>query len=427
MKLDRTKAPLSEAIKKLDFLAPHKRIISEHCNLYSIHQDDQEVVKLQFVFKAGTKFQNKPLLASFTNSLIIEGTSKYSSGDIAELFDNEGAFLETECQPDNASIILYCLAKSLVKLIPLLKEIIFSANFLEEEVEKKKAIQRDKFIVNSEKVSFIAKKEFLPFILGSDNSYSNNLSVKDFNEISREDIVEFHKSYYLNQPVDIFFSGKVEESLLKLIEDEWKGYALSGKSKLNYNVEIIPNTEKEFLLEKNGALQSAIRIGKPIIGKPHRDFPKLLIANTILGGYFGSRLMTNIREDKGYTYGIGSGIITYKEVAYFVISTEVGAEVTPLALKEVEKEVNKMNSTLVTDSELSLVKNYMNGSIMRSFDGAFSSMDRFMTLKTLGLNYSYYETLFKEINRVSAKEILDVSQQYLTFESMKKIIVGKAN
>ena len=179
------------------------------------------------------------------------------------------------------------------------------------------------------------------------------------------------------------------------------------------------------LIEKEDAIQSAIRVGNVSIGRQHKDFPKLYLANTLLGGYFGSRLMNNIREDKGYTYGIGSGLISMKHLAYFVISTEVGSEVTNNTLYEIELEMNKMCDELVNEKELELVKNYVLGNIMRGFDGAFAAMDRFCMLNNAGLGYDYYLNLINTINKISAIEIRDVCREYLQFEKMKKVIVGK--
>ena len=178
-------------------------------------------------------------------------------------------------------------------------------------------------------------------------------------------------------------------------------------------------------MPKENALQSAIRIGKPIISKQHEDFPALFYTNTVLGGYFGSRLMSNIREDKGYTYGVGSGLVSYKNAAYFLISTEVGAEVTEATVSEIEIELKRLQNELLDEKELNLVKNYLRGSILKNFDGAFAAMDRFRSINTLGLDYDYYENLMRNIQDMTAVKVQETAKTYLQLDSLKKIIAGK--
>ena len=181
------------------------------------------------------------------------------------------------------------------------------------------------------------------------------------------------------------------------------------------------------LINKEESLQSGIRIGKLLIPKTHKDFPKLFLLNTILGGYFGSRLMTNIREDKGYTYGIGSGLSSNKKESTFFISTEVGSDYTKATVTEIEKEIEKLQKQLVSEKELDLVKNYLFGSFMRNFDGAFEAIDRFKAINELGMDYNYYEFLFSEIKTANSESIRETAKKYFNFDNMVKVVAGKLN
>lgn len=425
MKLNRKEQPQRNKIDKIDFLKAQSYRLKNGGNVHYIHQEDQSVVKLEISFNAGTIYQPKPLVASMTNALLIEGGFGYSSSEIADYFDNEGAFLETSCSQETASITLYCLSKSLTYLLPRLQEIISSPAFSEEEIKNYLTVNKQKFAVNNEKVGYVAKKEFLPFLIGEGNAYNDSLQDLDFDRITREDILQFFKSKYLNRSFEIYVSGKVDGKSLKLIDEVFSKLEIIREDSKLPSLEIIPPQKSELRIKKRNAVQSAIRIGNISIGRNHEDFPKLYIANTILGGYFGSRLMNNIREDKGYTYGIGSGLINFKHLSYFVISTEVGIDVTENTLTEIEIEINKLRDEEVSIKELELVKNYVLGNIMRGFDGAFSAMDRFNMLNNMGLNYDYYEKLVSVVNEVNPTDIRKVSQSYLQFDKMKKVIVGK--
>ena len=178
-------------------------------------------------------------------------------------------------------------------------------------------------------------------------------------------------------------------------------------------------------MEKKDALQSAIKMGKMLFTKPHEDYLGMLVLNTVFGGYFGSRLMANIREDKGYTYGIGSAVVSFTKAGYFTISTEVGAEVTKDALKEIYFELNKIQTELISDSELALVRNYMLGTFLRSIDGPFALADRFKGIYFHGLGYDYYERYVETIKSITPKQLQDLANKYLKKEEMIELVVGK--
>ena len=423
MILDRKIPPIKNANTEINFLKATTVLIGKKQYLHYINQSDQDVIKVQLLFNAGNIYQKNPLIASTCNALLLEGTSKYTSSQIATLFDNHGAFLEKECSAENASISLYCLVKSLPELLPLLFEIIQSAIFSEEEINNYLKVKRQKFEINSQKVAFEAKNNYLNFLIGDNNSYSNKICLDDFGKVKREDLIQFYNQFYKNSLFDIYASGKVEAETIDLIRKTLEIRA-EKKNSINFDLEIRNNSNRELIIQKDGALQSAIRIGRVSISKKHPDFAKLYLANTILGGYFGSRLMTNIREDKGYTYGIGSGLITYKNLAYFVISTEVGVDYTKATLNEIKFELNRLSNELVGEEELRIAKNFILGSIMRGFDGSFAAMDRFKMLRTLGLDYEYYNKLINSIKNTTPEEIRVICKKYLDFNSMKKIIVG---
>jgi len=145
----------------------------------------------------------------------------------------------------------------------------------------------------------------------------------------------------------------------------------------------------------------------------------------VFGGYFGSRLMANIREDKGYTYGIGSAMVSFRHAGYFTISTEVGAEVTKDAIKEIYFELNKLQTEKISENELSLIRNYMLGTFLRSIDGPFALADRFKGIYFNGLNYDYYERYVETIKSITPKQLQDLANKYLKKDEMIELVVGK--
>jgi zinc protease len=134
--------------------------------------------------------------------------------------------------------------------------------------------------------------------------------------------------------------------------------------------------------------------------------------------------MTNIREEKGYTYGIGSAIASLHHSGYFFITTEVGTDVTEEALREIYLEIEKLRQDKVSETELSLVVNYMMGSFLRSVDGAFSLADNLKGLLEYGLDFNYFDRYVDIIKTIRPEEIRDLAQKYLSGESLNQLTVG---
>ena len=424
MLLNRKEAPNVEMSSAFNFLKADSEVLDNGVPFHFINYSEQEILRVQLVFEAGTIFQEQNLVASTVCNLITEGTKNRGSREIAELIENKGVFIETECTADNACISIYCLINQLERVLPILVEIIEEANFQDKEVQDYLNIASQKFNVNSQKVGFLARNEFSAFIFGKDHPYSNKIIHSDFEEIKRNQLISFFQSFYKKGKLEIYAAGRVNNVVKKLINNYLGSIDRSDVKMQLPSFFSNSDDRREMTIKKESALQTAIRIGKKTILKSHSDFPTLYMANVILGGFFGSRLMSNLREDKGYTYGIHSGIVNYKNSAYFVISTEVGSSVAIDAVNQIRIELDRITSTIVSDEELELVRNYIMGSLRRGFDGAFAAMDRFKSINTLDLDYDYYTNLVDQIGTVNSKQLKEIAERFLQFNTMKTILAG---
>jgi len=395
--LNRTLAPEFHQVENIEFIDVINKNLDNGIELNYINGGSQEIIKINFTFNAGNWYQNKPLIASTTNSLIKEGTKSYSAFEIAEGIDNYGAFLEVENSFDTATITLYTLTKYLKNVLPFVKEVICEPTFSEKEfnIYKNNAIER--FKVNLEKVSFVARKEFTELIFGNKNPYGSNVKIEDYNNLSLIDVKNFYNNNYQLSNCRILVSGFINDEILNTLNSFFGQEILTEPSVSDKGISTIENNNNSIYIKKDNALQSAIRIGRLIPNKLHHDHLGLQVLNTILGGYFGSRLMNNIREDKGFTYGINSGILSLKNGGYFFISTEVGADVTKDALREIYKEIEFLRTDEVSIEELDLVKNYMLGQFLKSCDGAFNMASLFESVRIYNLDYDFYKNYINTI------------------------------
>jgi len=423
--LNRTLAPEFRAIENINLLRPEKKALANGAEIFSFNSGDQELVRIEWIFNNLRFDPAKPLLNMATNTMLTDGTASLTAAEIADKIDFYGAFLSVDYGFEQSLVTLYSLTKHLDKTLPVVKDILTNSIFPQKELETFIRNQQQKLQVSLQKNDVVARRTFNKALYG-DTIYGLTAEVETYNTLQREDLLVHYQQMYQPANCTIIIAGKVEQKALDLLaetfESEWKNQPAAAditQPKVN------AAAEHFYFVEKPEALQSAIRMGLPFINREHPDFPAVQVLNTVLGGYFGSRLMNNIREDKGYTYGIGSGITSYKQGGALFIATEVGADVCKAATIEIEKEINLLKTELIPDDELALVRNYMLGSLLGSLENVFSHADKFKNLYFSGLDYAYYDRYTQIVKTVTADELLKLANQYLNFDQFYKVIVGK--
>lgn len=422
--LNRTITPASKQVDDINFIAPKAQQLANGIKVFTVNAGQQELVRIEFIFENVNYDKTKPLQAVTVNSLINNGTAKLSAREIAERIDYYGAFLQTEYGADHTTITLFSLNKHLVSVLPIVWSILNESIFPQQELDIFIQNQKQKLKVNLQKNDFLARKAFANAIFG-ETAYGADISLTDYDDLKREDLLSYYKAAFKPENCTIIAAGKFEDKEFDLLDQFFgKDWGNCEVAKVNH-FDFVATAGSDIYVEKAEAVQSAIRMGNLSINRKHEDFPALQILNTLLGGYFGSRLMANIREDKGYTYGIGSGIASLKDAGYFFIATEVGTDVCASALEEIEKEINLLKTAIVADKELDLVRNYMLGSMLGSLENAFSHADKFKNLYFSNLDYSYYHKYIHTVKTITAEEIKIMANRYLNWDAMTKVVVGK--
>jgi len=422
--LNRTIAPEFGSIDNIKLIEPGHTKLSNGCEVYWFDSGDQELVRIEWIF-GNLRFNlAKPLLNMAANTLLTEGTSTLSSSQIADQIDYYGAFLQAEYGYDQSTVTLYSLTRHLGSTLPVIFDILTDSQYPEKELDTFVRNQQQKLQVSLQKNDVLARRAFNKAVYG-DTIYGQSGEPADYQQLNRVDLLEHFKQMYQPSNCTLVIAGKVKEDTLKQITDaftSWTNYAQPANTT---QPTVVPQADHLYFTDKPDALQSAIRMGLPMVNRTHPDFPALQVLNTVLGGYFGSRLMANIREDKGYTYGIGSGISSLKQAGAFFIATEVGADVCRNALAEIEKEIILLKTAPIPEEELSLVRNYMLGSLLGSLENVFSHADKFKNVYFSGLTYDYYTRYTEIIKSITAEELQQLANQYWDFDRFYKVIVGK--
>lgn len=423
--LDRTTAPAFNQVDHISLIKPGHIQFGNGCNLFHFNSGDQELVRIEWIFGNLRFNPEKPILNIAVNTMLTEGTGKLTASQIADRIDYYGAFLQVDYGYDNSNITLYSLNKHLDKTLPVLHDILTGSVFPEKEIETFKLTQQQKLQIGLQKNDVQARRKFNRALYG-DTNYGYATEFSDYQALDQLNMQAHFRQMYQPANCTIVVAGKVDEAMLKLMtgifDQDWS----NNQSAADTSQPAIVSAEDRFYyIEKTEALQSAIRIGTRTINRTHPDFPALQVLNTVLGGYFGSRLMTNIREDKGYTYGIGSAISSFKHTGGLFIATEVGADVCKAAINEIEKEINILKTELIPNEELSLVRNYMMGSLLGSLENVMSHADKFKNIYFSGLGYDYYDYYTETIKSITSQRLLELANQYLNFDNFYKVVAGK--
>lgn len=426
MILDRKQGPEYKKIENIHLQKAEEKKLKNNIPLYVVNAGDQDLIRIEFIFSAGAWNQHFPLVAFAANEMLEEGTKKHTASEIAEIIDFYGAFFETEASQDYAYVRLYTLNKHLKATLPIVEDIIKNAVFPENEFITFIQNRKQNLLVNEQKVDHVARKKFMELLFGEKYPYGHYVTAADYDHLKRDYLIAFHKQFYTSDNCKIIVAGKVNQQSLDAIDNYFGGTDWKSDNKIanqNYSVKSNNNDNKHLVIKKD-AVQSAIRVGKILFNKTHPDYLPMLVLNTILGGYFGSRLMANIREDKGYTYGINSSIVSLKNAGYFVIGSEVGVDVCSKAIDEIFLEIKRLREGIIPDSELQLVKNYMLGTFLRGIDGPFALADKFRSIMEYGLSYDYYNNFINTVKNISSNELRELANKYFQQDSMIELVVG---
>jgi zinc protease len=423
---DRKIQPPLHIIDNFDFPEPEPFRLDNGIPVYLFNYGNQDIIKIDFLFDAGSWQQSQPLTARFTSRMLSEGTENFSAFEIAEQLDSLGVALSNFAMKDTSLVSISSLNKHFAKILPLINEIINKPVFPQKELDIQKYYGKQMFIDDSLKVNELATRHFGNQLFGDAHPYGKMINVGDFDNVRAGELLSFHKQNFTATKCKIIVSGKFSSDVLSQLNDVFGKLTDQNTLEPKKNGFPLISKETKMRVEMPDAVQSALHVGKISIGKQHDDYFTLSIANTLLGGYFGSRLMKNIREDKGLTYGIYSSIVTFRHAAIFYISSEVDSGASSQALDEIYSELKKLRTEKVSVTELDLVKKYLTGHILRAFDGPFSTAERFKGLLEYGINFKdYYQKLIKTIHETDPADIIEIMQKYLNEDSMMELVVGK--
>ncbi|TSJ44899.1 M16 family metallopeptidase [Fluviicola chungangensis] len=416
----RTKQPETKQVDHISFVKPQVFDVTPDVKLLWMKEVPNDTVRLDLFFDAGITRGNKSIPA-IVHSLLLSGTNELSSVEIHEQIDALGGFLDTDISFETAVVSIYCLREHIRPISNIVANAIQNLAFRETEVEDVLRSMRQQFAVNQQKVKYVAQQQFRKHLFASNPDYSTISEESDYDEGNVLAYKKYWRQHYLEGLTRITLVGDLEVDEVDALIDLFGKWAVDGKV---HHAGGFKFQAERINFPKNDAVQCAIRMGRFLFPKSHPDYIDFQVLNTIFGDYFGSRLMSNIREDKGYTYGIGSGVMDLNQTGYFVIVTEVGKEVLDLTLNEIKLEMERLQNELVAGDELDLVKNYMLGQLLKSADGPYAMLDMYNSVDMYGLTLAFYDEAIQKIKHITPERIRELAKQYLNVEDFLIITAG---
>jgi len=418
--------PIIDAVNFHLELKPYEKFTLDNgVPVYAVNAGAEEVMMAEMVFFSGNSFEEKNLIAAAANFLLKNGTSKKKAFQINEHFEYYGSFLNRSCYNETATLTLHCLNKHIAALLPVVEELITDSVFPGEELAIFKQNQKQRLSVSLKKSEFVAGRLIDSYLYGEKHPYGKYSSHEEYDALDREELFSFYNKYYRNGNCIIFTAGKLPKDLFELLNKHFGKLPLGNNfQKPLHKISSSKKPGEKFRITNDvNGVQGSIRIAREFSNRHHPDFQKVMVLNNVFGGYFGSRLMSNIREDKGYTYGIHSYLQDHIQQSAWLVSTEAGKDVCEPAIKEIYKEMKRLQDQPVAEEEMQLVRNYMMGSLLGDLDGPFHIIARWKNYILNGLDDKYFYSAINTIRTVSTEELQQLAKKYLNPEEFYELVV----
>ncbi|QJX47231.1 insulinase family protein [Hymenobacter taeanensis] len=421
--LDRKVAPPVQPLASITLPAADVLLLPNGARLHILRNAAQPVIRLQAVFKAGKWYEPAPSVSLLTARMLLEGTRTRTARQIADEVAFYGASLECEQGFDRATLTLYCLSRHLEKLLPLFLDVITAPTFPEVELAQLKARTIQNVRIERQKTSYLAAEQFSRNLYGPTFPYGVVFDEAKFDGVLVEQVRAFHQEFYQLMGAEIFLCGDVLPEHEQLIQ-QTLGITQSQQTNIASVEAFTISAPPLDYVTVPGSLQASLRIGRLWPSNSHPQTHQLQVLVKVLGGYFGSRLMKNIREDKGFTYGIYASVGPREHATSFVIGSDVNAASADAAIQEVHYELRKLQEELIPADELQTVKNYMTGKFANELSTVFEQCDKYKSIVFFNIPTDYYSEFIKQTQAVDARALQLLAQEYLSPEQMIEVVVG---
>jgi zinc protease len=423
--------PKSGPTRRYRFPEFHDEVLAIGIRLLTAPVRKLPIATILVIVDAGSvaEQRGKEGIASLTAAGLLEGTSRFNGAELAEKFEQLGTSLESGADWDSAFVRITVLSDKLEEATRLLGEVISSPVFPAREVERLKAERLAEILQLESEPRGLADEKFSEYLYSPESRYSrpDEGSTESVSALSREDVEEFYRSTYRSGGTTVIVAGDVTpERARVLVADAFQRWPTGSRKETQLTTAPRTKARKVHIVHKPEAPQSELRVGHVGLPRRHPDFFPTLVMNAVLGGLFGSRINLNLREAHGYTYGASSYYDWRRGAGPFVVSTAVQSEVTAPALTEILLEIDRIRSDRISDEELTLARDYLEGVFPIRYESTAAIAAALATLVIHTLPADYYDAYRKNIHSVSADAVLTAANAHLHPLELQTVVVGDA-
>jgi len=423
--LDRTTPPVSHPLRIPNLSKPETTILPNGIEIASFLSEEQSLVCLELIFPFSNLHSVERQKENYAFRMLLEGSKQKTSKQIADAISFLGATVEISHHADYETISISCLSRVFPDVLIILKEIWSESTFPQKEWKTITETIIQQNAVNKQKTGFLASKLLRKKLYGPDLAYGYSLNPELLGSFTPEILQEKFQTIQHTGPALAVVSGWIGKDADKQLKDWLYGFSKVGKLADKDGLVVPEPGQGIFWEEKDDSQQTALRIGKWSINSQHADSSIFNLVLEIYGGYFGSRLMGNIREDKGWTYGISAQRVPNIAKPYWQIGSDIKGEVALEAVTEIKKEAEILRNELVSDEELDLVKNYMIGQFISSVTNCYGLADRYRSMWLNGQSFERVEKNLKTLQEATVIQIQEAAQKYLQMDDAIVALSGK--
>ncbi|MDP4198965.1 MAG: pitrilysin family protein [Bacteroidota bacterium] len=427
--LDRSRPPEPGPLPKIAFPPFEARRLSNGLSVYIVEDHEQPILSIALYLRAGAVLDphHTEGLAATVADMLTKGTKRRSATQIAEEIDFVGGSLMAGTSWDALTIGVNVLSKYTKTALDILGDVVQNSTYPAEELERVRLQRLAGLRQAKADAGFLADMVFAKLVFAN-HPYGKQAmgTTESIERIQQQDVISFANDYFGPENAFLVAAGDVRsEDFMRQLEDylgSWR-----GAPRIEDTIAPAPVVAGRHvgLIDKEGAVQSAIRIGNVGIPRNTPDYIPLTALNTLLGGYFNSRINLNLREVHGFTYGARSGFDARILPGPFAVSTEVRTEVTVRSAEEIVSELTRITSDFVTEEELRMVKNYMIGNFPLQLETPQQIASRIAMIVLYGLDRDYYDTYRDKLATLTVEDLYRVSREYLNPSDL--VIVASGN
>lgn len=427
MSIDRSIPPAVHDFKNVSLEVPEPITLSNGMKMWIAGNGEDEINKLNVFVAGGTFQETAPTQATTCSMTLLNGNKNMSNTQIAEAIDYYGAWRSLQTFDNCTAFALSSLNENFDRTLPILFDSLRFPLFPENEFELAKRQLAVNCATAREMVKYIANKEMMRLYYGDNHPLATAPTPESIMALSKDEIVAFHHRFYKAQNCNLVLAGNISQREIDIVEEVTSQWLPDGP--VEPELEPMPQPSNEMLkvMHKDGAVQAAVSMIIKAVPRRHPDYFMLRILTTVLGGYFGSRLMSNIREDKGYTYGIGASLSGRSFDGYIGISTECDTQHTWEVIKETKHEIERLTQEPIPQHELEIVKRHMLSDLVKTLDSPLNIAAYIGNMFCYGTYPTYFNEQVKDIINCTSDQLLEVAKRHLKLDQLRTVIACDKN